>query len=93
MLAVISGHVKLSEYYIRTDADIDHRNLAGDTAVMLAAANGQNDVIELLLKVGADLQRRNHDDLNAYQIALDAGHEETAALIKSRSGTLFNLFN
>ena len=93
MLAVISGHVKLAEYYIRTDANFDHRNLVGDTALMLAAANGEDDIIELLIQVGADLQGRNHDDLNAYQIALDAGHEQTAALIKSRSGTLFNLFN
>lgn len=93
MLAVISGHVKLAEYYIKTDANFDHRNLVGDTALMLSAANGEDDIIELLIQVGADLQGRNLDDLNAYQIALDAGHEQTAALIKSRSGTLFNLFN
>ena len=93
MLAVNSGHLKLAEYYIGKGVDFDHRNLVGDTAMMLAAANGQDNIIELLIQVGADLQGRNRDDLNAYQIALDAGHEQTAALIKSRSGTLFNLFN
>ncbi len=93
MLSILSGHVKLTEYYIAKGADIEHNNLAGDTAMMMAAANGENAIIDLLLKAGADLQRRNHDDLNAYQIALDAGHTKTATLIKSRSGTLFNLFN
>ncbi len=93
MLAVVSGHTQLTEYYIEAGADTDHRDLTGDTAIMLAAAIGRDDIIELLIEAGADLQVRNHDDLNAYQIALDAGHEQTAALIKSRSGTLFNLFN
>ncbi len=93
MLAAISGHAKLVEYYMRTGIDLNHTDRAGYTAIMLAAAKGNVKIVDLLLSAGADLQRHNHDNQNAYQIALEAGHEKTANLIKSRSGTLFNLFN
>ncbi|MCP3689463.1 MAG: hypothetical protein GY784_13720 [Gammaproteobacteria bacterium] len=92
MLAVLSGQQPVTSFYVNKGVDLDARNNAGDTATMLAAANASN-LTEFLIQSGADLQIRNQDDLNAYQIALNAGHEKTAQTIKRHSGTLFKLFN
>jgi hypothetical protein len=65
-----------------------HRSLYGETA-----GSAQNDVVEMLIEAGADLQLRNKEDLNAFQIANNSGHEETAAIIRERSNFVFKLFN
>ena len=47
----------------------------------------------MLIEAGADLQLRNKEDLNAFQIANNSGHEETANIIRERSNFVFKLFN
>ena len=93
MLSVLSGKRDCTEFFIKLGIDLDLRNKAGDTALMLAAAAGNDDITKQLIDAGADLQIRNEDNLNAYQIALNADQSKTAELIKKHSGTLFNLFN
>ena len=60
---------------------------------MLAARTGQNDVLEMLITAGADLQLRNKEELNAFQIANNSGHQETASILRKRSNFVFKLFN
>jgi len=47
----------------------------------------------MLINAGADMQLRNKEDLNAYQIATNAGHEGTAKYILDKSNFVFKLFN
>jgi ankyrin repeat protein len=47
----------------------------------------------MLIKAGADLQLRNKEDLNAFQIANNSGHQATAKIIRERSNFVFKLFN
>lgn len=93
MLAVISGKPVLFKKMLKLEKNLDAKNKAGDTALMLAAAGGKIEFVELLIKSGADIQTRNQDDLNAYQIAINSGHDATASLIRESSGKLFKLFN
>ena len=93
MLAIQAGDQKMTTYLLTTPIELDARNNSGETAVMMAAVTGANATIKRLINAGVDLQLRNQDEFNAYQIAKNSGHEQTAELIRSNSGTLFQLFN
>ncbi|MDH3388962.1 MAG: ankyrin repeat domain-containing protein, partial [Gammaproteobacteria bacterium] len=93
MLAVLAKNPQLVEFLLTRDINIDAQNGVGDTALMMAAASAQNPVIEMLISAGADMQLRNKEDLNAYQIATNSGHEGTAKYILEKSNFVFKLFN
>lgn len=100
MLAVISKHPDIVEYLLTRNIervgqgiDINAQDNVGETALMLAAASAQDRVIEMLLHAGADPQLRNKEDLNAFQIATNAGHEDTARFIHDKSNFVFKIFN
>ncbi len=93
MLAVQSENPAAVDYLLTRDSRIDAQNSVGETALMLAAAGAQNRIIEMLIAAGADLKLRNNEDLNAFQIADNAGHKDTAQLIHDRSNFVFKLFN
>jgi len=93
MLAVLAENPEIVEFMLAQPIDVNASNNLGNTALMQAAASGQSGVIERLIASGADLQLRNREDMNAFQIATDAGHPDTAQLIHDRSNKLFKLFN
>ncbi len=93
MLAIQAGNQKMTAYLLTTPIDLDAGNNNGETAIMMAAGAGADAIIKKIIAAGADLQLRNQDDLNAYQIAKNSGHDKTAELIRSHSGTIFKLFN
>jgi ankyrin repeat protein len=93
MLAVLAEDPEIVDFLLTRRVDVNARNKLGNTALMLAAARAQDHVIERLIAAGADLQLRNREDLNAFQIANDAGHAVTAQLIHDRSNLMFKLFN
>lgn len=93
MLAILAENASLIRRIIAMDIDINARNNAGDSALILAAARGNLDAVKRLIEAKADIQIRNNHDRNAYQVALDAGHQKTADYIKAKSGKLFQLFN
>jgi len=53
------------------------------TPLMFAANNGNKEIVEELLRNGADINATNEDGLTAKQIALDAGNKEIVALLDS----------
>lgn len=100
MLAVLSKNPEIVEFLLARsfdinaqDIDINAQDKVGETALMLAAATGQDRIIEMLINAGADAQLRNKEDLNAFQIATNAGHQKTAKFIHDRSNFVFKLFN
>ncbi|MDH3633685.1 MAG: ankyrin repeat domain-containing protein [Gammaproteobacteria bacterium] len=100
MLAVLSQSPEIVEFLLNRgiemgvrDIDLNARDNVGETALMMAAATAQDQVIEVLLHAGADPQLRNNEDLNAFQIATNAGHRDTARFIHDKSNFVFKLFN
>ena len=47
----------------------------------------------MLVDAGSDLQLPNKEDLNAFQIANNSGHQQAAEIIRERSNFVFKLFN
>lgn len=93
MLAVLSKKTEIVELLLQRKIEVNTQNNVGDTALILAAATDQKPIIEMLINAGADMQLRNKDDLNAYQIAFNAGHRDAAEIIHDKSNLVFKLFN
>ena len=62
-------------------AQPDSHDEDGITAVMYACYHGHSGAVEVLLNWGADVSRRNKAGQNSYQLAVNAGFDETARMI------------
>ena len=49
--------------------------------------------MELLIASGANLQLRNGEQLSAYQIALNSGHQQVAETIRANTNALLRIFD
>ena len=57
------------------------RRRDGSTALLIAAANGEDDAIELLVAAGADIEARNDQGETALELAAKFKHRATVALL------------
>lgn len=64
--------LKILEYLIEKGVDINVRDSDGNTPLFVAFASGNKDVVDLLIKSGADTQLRNNAGLLYNQVA---GHK------------------
>ncbi|MDE1152863.1 MAG: ankyrin repeat domain-containing protein [Micavibrio sp.] len=59
MTAAVNGNVDMVEYLLHRNADVHYHNPNGVTALIAAGNAGQKAVYELLLKAGADPDKKN----------------------------------
>jgi ankyrin repeat protein len=55
MGVALKGHLAIARLLLSAGADPDHRNRAGQTAIMMSALFDRREIIDLLLAVGADI--------------------------------------
>jgi len=68
---------------IESGADVNAKdNLFGRTALMIASFYGHKEVVELLLKKGADVNAKDKNGRTALMIASKKGHKEIVELLK-----------
>lgn len=70
--AVINGRIQEVSQLIETGLNIDTRSRHGYTSLMIAAAKGHGEIIDLLLSNGAELTLVDLNGRNALQIAREA---------------------
>lgn len=58
----------------------------GMTPLMFAARAGRTSAVVALVEGGASLAARNPEGRTALELAMDAGHEETAGVLRSAAG-------
>ena len=84
--AAVHGHVGAVSALARLGADLDARDSDGDTALMIAAHQGQVEVTRALLAGWADRTLRATDGVDkgktALEIAEAKGEAEVAALLR-----------
>ena len=71
----------IAEILLKNGAEINVQQNGGWTPLHQAAMQGLDDLVKLLLSYGAEPYAPNDEGTTAVQMALDKGHQETAALI------------
>lgn len=86
MFAVKGSHVEMVEYLLENGADIDARSIKqGFTALITAAAIGNETMVRLLLEHGADKNIAERNGNTALDRAGQYGHPDIAALLEDES--------
>jgi ankyrin repeat protein len=79
--AAASGDTEIAAILLAQRANIDAESPSKLTPLMMAAREGQGQMVTLLLREGADARLRNNEQLSASQIALRADKPAIAAAI------------
>ena len=82
-IAVANGVENAIKVHIAKGDDLNARDDAGNTPLMIAARKKQTNACRLLLENGADPLLLDLEGKDAVKIATEAGSDETAALIQS----------
>lgn len=81
------GNYNVVKFLIKENYfDINSKDLAGETALIVATKNNQAQIIQLLLELGADKSLKDSKEKTAYDYAVENGYEEIAQLLRCRIG-------
>ncbi|XP_048257810.1 serine/threonine-protein phosphatase 6 regulatory ankyrin repeat subunit A-like [Haliotis rufescens] len=91
-LACFYGHVDVVKYLLSQDTvDVNSRGRYKQTPMMRAAKNGHKEVVELLVKKGADLSLAyNADGSNVLHLACVNGHVDVVKYLLSQDTVNIN---
>lgn len=77
------GHLKTAEWMLNhTKCDINQQNHAGQTALMMASLFGQDDLVELFVKHGADVKLVDAAGNTAESLAQGQGLTHIVDIVK-----------
>ena len=79
--AAYAGHTRIASKFLSHGADVNSVTANGLSALMLAAKNGHDDVVKVLLKSKADTALRDDNKLNAIDHALASSNTNIASFI------------
>jgi len=78
--AAESGNLSIFEQFVGR-VDVDSRNDANDTPLIIASRNGHVQVVKMLLSAGADPDASNHSRATALSNASENGHLDVIKLL------------
>jgi len=82
MIASLQDREKVVEYLIETELfDLNHVNKDNQTALLFASYRNRTEIVELLLKHGADKTIRNADEKTALDYAKENNNQEMIELL------------
>eukprot|EP00468_Gymnochlora_sp_CCMP2014_P013570 CAMPEP_0167745776 /NCGR_PEP_ID=MMETSP0110_2-20121227/3341_1 /TAXON_ID=629695 /ORGANISM="Gymnochlora sp., Strain CCMP2014" /LENGTH=334 /DNA_ID=CAMNT_0007630459 /DNA_START=47 /DNA_END=1048 /DNA_ORIENTATION=+ len=77
------NHVELTKFLLNEGARVDIQMLDASTPLVLAAAEGHKEIVEILIANSADLNHVNYVGFDAYKAAIASGKHELAEFIDS----------
>ena len=80
-MAASEGHQETCEVLIDNDSPLNPTDVLNQTPLHLACENGHEDVVEVLLKSGADVTIKHRNGFNCLDFALDNGKWDCALAI------------
>ena len=88
--AVSREYTRIARLLVNARADLADQNSLGQTPLLLAAENGNQDLVRLLLSGGAGLDATNSSGHTALEVALSAGRLDTLLLLLSQPNVDIN---
>jgi ankyrin repeat protein len=73
---------KIAELLITKGADVNAKTDDGSTALILAAQNGNMEMVKLLLQKAADVNIKTNEGKTAYELAKSKGHTAIVRLLE-----------
>ena len=89
---ISKGNLQMVKLILEKKGDVNMKDEAGDTPLMIAAAYGHEDIVELLLKKGANVNIKNNYGMSVLDAALGYIMMTTKSS-KFNNSKLFNLLN
>jgi len=87
--ACAHGFSKAVDLLLRKGAQVNRKNSSSEnTPLHVSAMNGHVSCVNVLLGFGADKEIKNKQGLKAYELAIQAGHSELAAIISRFTGEI-----
>jgi hypothetical protein len=90
--AIRTKDFDFAKMLIATGADVNARDFAGATSLMIAARNGHTETAQLLIDANADVNASNNLRWTALMMAASNGHTETVKLLINK-GADVNVIN
>ena len=81
-LAAATGHIGITELFLKNGGNLSIQDKAGNTPLHLAIFTGNKEFVKLLLQNGADPLIKNRNGRTAFDEAKQGKHEEIASVIK-----------
>ena len=81
--AVDKGDKKAVAYYINQKEDVNQKDDNKVPLIVLAAQNGNADIVKALIKAGADVNIKDDRRKTALYNAIDRENEEIAEILKA----------
>lgn len=83
LFSVEKGHIQNAKRALKTGADINSRDYFGKTPLIHAAARGDSEMVQLLLKFGAaaTIMSKDRDGKTALNHARENGHKKIEAIL------------
>ncbi len=89
--AIKYNHPEITELLILSGADADWADpVTGKTLLMVASENGNNNIIDLLLENGADINEKDKSGSDALYYAALNGRKEAVALLLDKGASMLN---
>lgn len=80
--AAYNGQTNVIKLLIESGADINAKNIHGNTALIFASARGYLDIVKYLIEVGADINLKNNLGNTALMYAYNDKYKEIIELLK-----------
>jgi ankyrin repeat protein len=88
VFAAIFGHGEVAEMLIEAGVDLEVPNNTGGTSLHIASFFCRHDIVELLLKSGADHNRRNGQQLTPFEVVTIEWDEKMEGVYRHVYGSL-----
>eukprot|EP00121_Abeoforma_whisleri_P003690 Awhi_evm1s3322 len=90
ILAAFWGHFDVLKYLLKAGSDVNDVDIDGETALLSASVNGNDNCVSELLRHGADMDILNNEGISALSSAAFNGHIKCLTILLQNGGKISN---
>lgn len=81
MLVPRNGHMEIVQMLIKSNVNVNAKNIHGITAIMSASSFGHIEIVKMLLRAGASTSIEDDDGLTVLNYATSGNHKEVLEIL------------